>query len=173
MARVYLANDGFRVRPAEATDVLVASPQGLHSKPADRIPLTPQAPYGDYEAGAATRSGAMQVELTEPRTSVRTAIAVHVHSPLPFLAAAMLGGLLGVVVARQKALFQQARWLMALELLTAALAAYLLYSMNLQGWLKPVGLTEFTLSFMAAVSIGLIGGFMGLGVFKIAAALFA
>ncbi len=172
VARIYLADNGFRVKPAESVDVLVAGPQGLRSRPADRIPLTPQDPYGSFEAGSATHSGAMEVQFTEPRTAVSTAIAVNVHSPLPFLLVAMASGLLGVVVARQQALFQQSRLRIALELITAVLAAYLLYAMNLQAWLKPVGLTEFTLSYLAAASIGLIGGFLGLAVFRTAAALF-
>ena len=115
----------------------------------------------------------MRIQFTEPRTAVSTTIGVNVRSPFLFVLTAMAAGLLGVVVARQKALFQQARWLMGLELLTAVLAAFLLYAMNLQAWLKPVGLTEFTLSYMSAISIGLVGGFIGLGgTSQLAAALF-
>ena len=75
-------------------------------------------------------------------------------------------------MARGSALFAQKGWLILLELITAAAAAFLLYAADLQGWLRPVGLTEFTLSYLAAICIGMVGGYLGLAVFKGIAALF-
>jgi len=171
-AHVYLASEGFRVRPAEALDILVTSPPVIKSDPSDRLSLTRDAPVATYKASAGTSPGTAKVEFQEPRMNVPATILVHILSPVGFLIAATLAGLIGVIVARGSALFSQKTWLILLELFSAAAAAFLLYSADLQGWLKPVGLAEFTLSYLAAMCIGMVGGYLGLAVFKGIAALF-
>jgi hypothetical protein len=69
-------------------------------------------------------------------------------------------------------LFQQAFVAVLLELVCAAAAAFLLYGIILAGWIKSPGTEGFTLSYLASALVGLIGGYMGLAVFRLAAGIF-
>jgi hypothetical protein len=172
-ANVFVANEGFRVRPSEALDILLTSPPVLKSDPPDRLSLTRETPVALYKASGGTSPGiTVTVKLLEPKMDIPATIAVRILPTVGFLIAAAVAGLLGVIVARGSALFAQKGWLILLELITAAAAAFLLYAADLQGWLRPVGLTEFTLSYLAAICIGMVGGYLGLAVFKGIAALF-
>jgi hypothetical protein len=172
-SKVYLADGEFRVRPPENLDVLVDSPVGVVSDPFDKLELTPQQPFALYQASAGSAGASTTtVRFREPMTGTTAALLVHILSPIRFLILASITGLVGVIVARGSALFAQKRWAIVVEILSAIAAGFLLYSAELQKWLPLVGTPDFTLSYLAAGAIGLVGGFLGLAVFKGIAALF-
>jgi hypothetical protein len=170
--QVYLAQDARRIKPAETMDVLLSGPPRFKLDPGDRVVLSPAEPVGKCTISAATTAGTWPVEFREPSIGLTTSASVEVLSTRWFWLAAAVAGLIGVIVARQAALFGQPVWKVVLELACAAAAALLLYGMIIGGWVKSPGTPEFTLSCAGAALIGLIGGYMGLGVFKLAEKLF-
>jgi len=169
---IYLASNEMRVTPSQHLDVLIKKPPTVKTEPSDKLTLTRETPLAICKIGPATASGEVTVGFKEPSLNLEASVLIHILSPARFLVIATVVGLVGVVVARGKTLFTQAIWLITLELLTATASAFLLYAVDLQGWLKPVGLNEFTLSYIAAACIGMVGGYLGLAVFKGVAALF-
>src|SRR5258708_3507225 len=117
---VYLASNGMRVTPSAHLDVLVKRSPSVKTSPSDKLALTREDPLAICEIGPATTSGETTVGFKEPSLNLQTSVLIHILSPMRFLAIATIVGFVGVVVARGKALFAQAVWLVALELLTAA-----------------------------------------------------
>jgi CHASE2 domain-containing sensor protein len=97
-----------------------------------------------------------------------TSANIQVLSVRRFCIAAILAGLLGVIVARQRRLFNQHPLLVLLELICAGAAAFLLYGMILAGMIPVPGSKEFMFGYLAASLVGLVGGYAGLGVFQLA-----
>ncbi len=169
---LYLADDGFRVKPSETLDILIATPPVIKSDPPEKLTITARDPIAVYKASAGTAPGrTVAVQFVEPKTNALTMVSVQILSPFWFLLAATLAGLIGML-ARGAALLRQKLQLIILELFTASLAAFLLYSAELQGWLKPVGSPSFLLSYIAAICIGIVGGYLGLAILKGIAKLF-
>lgn len=171
-ANVYLAHDGAQITPSATIDVLMSPPPTLRLEPDSRLALSPTTPIASLHATGATSKGKVSLGLSEPQMGLRSEITINVLSPIGFLIAALFAGAIGVLVARNKALFGQKWYLVILEIFCAAVCAFLLYGADILGWFKPVGLGEFTLSILSAVCIGLVGGYLGLAVFKGISALF-
>jgi hypothetical protein len=170
--QVYLAQDGRRIKPAETINVLLSTSPRFKAVPQDRVELSAKEPVGKCTISAATTTGTWPVEFREPSIGLTAKTGVEVLSTRWFWLAAAVAGLIGVIVARQAALFGQKVWKAILELVCAAAAALLLYGMVIEGWIKSPGTPEFMLSCAGAALIGLVGGYMGLGVFKLAEKLF-
>lgn len=169
--RLFLAVDDRQIKPSENMEVLLIAPSIIKADPSSGVSLTPDDPIGTYTLSSATQSGSWSVDFRQPKVGAITSATIHVKSVLWFSLTATLAGLLGVIVARQRALFAQEAWAIILELICAAAAAFLLHGMILAGWIKFPGAAEFMLGYLAAILLGLIGGYMGLGVFQLAKAL--
>ena len=169
--QLFLALDGRQIKPSENMKVLFAAPPVFQSAPQGGVPLTPSEPIGDYNLSSATTVGAWKVNFQAPRLGATTSANIQVLSAKAFSIAACFAGLIGVLVARRRRLFEQAWWLVLIELLCAAASAFLLHGLMLAGWIKLPGTAEFMLSYFAAILAGLIGGYTGLGVFHAAKAL--
>lgn len=169
--QLFLALDGRQIKPSENMKVLFEAPPVFQSAPQGGVPLTPAEPIGDYSLSAATSAGGWKVNFQAPRIGAMTSANIQVLSTKAFSVTACLAGLIGVFVARRRRLFEQAWWLVVIELLCAAAAAFLLHGLILAGWIKVPGTAEFMLGYFAAILAGLIGGYMGLGVFHLAKSL--
>jgi hypothetical protein len=163
--QLYLAEDARRIKPDQKLEVLLTAPPQLKSVPPDRLTLSPADPIGTYRAVAASTVGPWMVRFSEPRSGTVASVQIEVLSTSAFLLTAFLAGLIGVLVARQK----KPR---LLELLAGGAAGYLLYFGVIAGWLKQLGFAESMLGFVAAIAVGLVGGYMGLGVFRLLALAF-
>ena len=170
--QVYLAQDGRQLKPAETMNVLLSPSSRFKAVPNDRVELSTKDPVGKCTISAATATGTWPMEFREPSMNLMATGSVDVLSTRWFWLAAAAAGFIGVVVARQSALFGQKSWKVVLELVCASAAACLLYGAVIEGWIKSPGTPEFMLSCTGAALIGLVGGYMGLGVFKLVEKLF-
>jgi len=107
----------------------------------------------------------------EPTLGLSSQMNIHVLSIGKFLIWAALAGLLGVLMGRGFDLFTEKGWRLFITLGTAAVAGLALYFAIVSQYIPPHP-DESALAFMQASFIGMIGGYMGLGVFKILAKVF-
>jgi hypothetical protein len=169
--RLYIAQDSRQIKPSEKMEILFAAPAVFKSDPPTGISLSPTEPVGIYRVSAASETGNWSIGFREPKIGMTTSASIKVLSTIGFSLAAIGAGLVGVLVARRRGLFQQQPWAVVIELICAGAAAFLLHGMILAGWIKVPGASEFMLGYFAAVLVGLVGGYVGLGVFQAAKAL--
>jgi hypothetical protein len=166
--QLYLAVDSRQIKPAEATPILLAAPSVFKSEPPDKLTLSPSNPIGIYRLNAPTQTGDWRVSFQEPRLGLNTIAAVKVLSTFKFTLTAMVAGLLGVLVARGGDLFSQPVLRIIVEIVSAVGAAFLLYALLLTGWINTLRTPEFIINYFGAAAIGLVGGYVGLGIFQLA-----
>jgi hypothetical protein len=166
--QLYLTSDSRQIKPADTTQILFAAPSAFKSDPADAITLSPTKPVGTYRLSSPTQPGDWNVSFQEPRLGVKTIATVKVLPIYTFVILAMVAGLVGVLVARRTELFAQSKVAIIIEILSALGAAFLLYTLLLTGWIDTLKRPEFILSYFGAIAIGVIGGYVGLGVFQLA-----
>ncbi|MEO1369450.1 MAG: hypothetical protein AAFX50_19910, partial [Acidobacteriota bacterium] len=159
---VHLESDGRRLRPGLEVPILVEQPGGLEFEPqevalpADGTPA--RLEVRGYEALEQT------LVFSAPDLDLEARVEVRFQPPWTFLAIAGLLGLVGVLVARRAHLLEQSRSALVLELLTAATGGALLYTAFLFEWLPSPG---FLLGELPAGAVGIIGGYLGEGVFQL------
>jgi hypothetical protein len=170
--QLYLTLDSRQIRPDDSTDVLFDTPRSFTSEPADAVTLLPNQPRKTYHLSAPTQTGTWNVDFQAPRLGVNTIAAVKVLPTYQFILAAIVTGLVGILIARRGALFEQTVLAIILELIVATAAAFLLYALLLTGWVPFLRFPGFILTYLGAIVIGLIGGYAGLGVLELAKKLF-
>lgn len=166
--QLYLMHDARRIRPSETTDVLVNAPSIFSSDPTGPVPISPTQPIGVYRLSAPTTSGNWKIEFNAPQLGISAGTAVTVLSTRNFVLLALVFGLAGVLVARNKDLFAQTPLAIVLEILTTLFAVLLLYGLLLTGWIPLPVNPQFILSYWGALVIGLVAGFSGMAVFQVA-----
>jgi hypothetical protein len=166
--QLYLTSDSRQIKPADTTQILLAAPAAFKSDPADAVTLSPSKPTGIYRLSSPTENGDWSVSFQEPRLGLKTIATIKVLPIYSFALTAMLAGLLGVMVARRTDLFTQSKLAMFVEVVSALAAALLLYALLLTGWIDTVKKPEFILNYFGAAAIGVVGGYVGLGVFQLA-----
>lgn len=172
--RLYLALDGRQIKPHEKMEILLDAPATMTFDRSARAYLTPDEPIANYSVSAATTTGNWPVSFQQPQIGSMAAAQIRVLPTLGFSVCAVVAGLVGIVVTRRQGLFKQSFWAVTLEILCAGVAAFLLHGMVLARWIKiPAAAAAFFLGYLAAVLVGLIGGHLGVGVFKLGKKLFA
>lgn len=168
-AKLFLESDGEKLSPSSALDVLVQAPLGVNSNPKDTIAISPKAPIGTYTVSGGGGSAILQAAFLEPSLGISSTLNIKVTSIRWFLVIALLTGLVGVVVGRGFDLFTERGLRLFLSFLAAAVAGWLLYLLLVMRWIHPSFIDESILDYVPAAFIGIIGGYMGLGIFKAAA----
>jgi len=171
VATVYIEGKGKLVSPTVPLSVIVQPPINLLFDPNSQLPLSPQAPSGQVHIHGAGTSGMFTAVFEEPTLGLSSQMNIHVLSIGKFLIWAALAGLLGVLMGRGFDLFTEKGWRLFITLGTAAVAGLALYFAIVSQYIPPHP-DESALAFMQASFIGMIGGYMGLGVFKILAKVF-
>lgn len=116
-----------------------------------------------------TTSTGTELRLSVPELALKSFVPIEFRYPVGYLMASTLSALIGIVVARRAKLFQQAWWAVAIEMTVALGAGYLTYMALVNGWVPAV---LNYLGYSAAIGIGVVGGYLGEGVFHSFAALF-
>lgn len=162
--QVFLSLSGSRVRPPEGAGLTSNPPRGVVLDPSppalDEDGVWTTAAYADASLPAA------RIQFADLDFGLETAAEVDFAYPTRQLLFAILAGALGVVVARRRKLFELGRLPAALEVLTAMVAAGLLYAALVAGWVPPL---PGILATLPAIAIGILGGYLGEAVFQILA----
>ncbi len=110
------------------------------------------------------QDGEETLTLQMPDLDLETQVTVRFRRPYLFLGLAALFGVLGVIAARRRQLFEQRKGALTLELLAAAIGGALLYAAFLMQWLPTPG---FLVAALPASAVGVVGGYAGDGVFQV------
>ncbi|MEM9558519.1 MAG: hypothetical protein AAGC60_29975 [Acidobacteriota bacterium] len=145
------------------TSPSVDAPPTLHLEPLP-VDLTGDAATIDVWAGDGV-DGEIVLEL--PDLGLRETISVRVSSPWKYLVIAALLGIVGLIVAKRTTLFAgRQRLEIACEMLSALTGGAFLYFSYLAGWIP---LDMDLLGEPQAGAIGILGGYLGDGVFLLVA----
>lgn len=162
--QVFLSLSGSRVRPPEGAGLTSNPPRGVVLDPSppelDEDGVWTTAAYADASLPAA------RIQFADLDFGLETAAEVDFAYPTRQLLFAILAGALGVVVARRLKLLELGRVPAALEVLTAMVAAGLLYAALVAGWVPPL---PGILATLPAIAIGILGGYLGEAVFQVLA----
>jgi hypothetical protein len=165
LIQVYLAGDTGKITPPKPLDVLFTAPPSIRSDPSSPLVLSPQSSLAQYKATALTDNSA-KIEFSEPTMALTSSVIIEFLPAWLFLAIAGGAGLLGVIAGRRGDVFGQS-WTAALgELLTSLVAAALLFDGILIGKIPDLGMGPMWVSVPGAAFAGIMGGYIGLGVFK-------
>lgn len=106
---------------------------------------------------------ATAVQLFAPELGLKQPVQIKFRYPTEYLITATLSALVGILVARRKQLLAQSRVALVIELIVALGAGFLVYMGMVNGWLP--ALFNYV-GHSAAIGIGLLGGYVGEGVFQ-------
>ncbi len=168
-AQVYLEGDGQQLKPAGPMDIYLKAPLKVISNPSDKVAITPQAPSGKYEVRGGSQAGSVSTGFKEPSLDLSSILTIQIRPIKWLLLAAALAGFIGVACGRGMSLFSERGLALIIGLATAAVAGWLLYWALLMQWIPPV-LSESAVGVGPAIFFGILGGYLGLSVFKILAA---
>jgi len=159
---LFLSLAGSRVRPPAGATLTANPPRGV-----ELDPLTPRLDDAGVWWTAAYADGsfsAAAIEFEDLEFGLSTAARVHFAYPWLQLLLAVAAGALGVLVARRKKLFERGRLAAGLEVLTSMVAAGVLYAALVAGWLVTLRGIHGP---VPAVALGVLGGYLGDGVFHL------
>ena len=162
--QAYVELDEQHLRPGRPLPLRVASSKNLTIEPTNAVLGADGEPVDLTILGAGDVAETLKLHL--PDLDLETEIAVRFRRPYLFLVLATLCGVLGVIVARRRQLFEQSKMAIFLEILAAATGGVLLYAAFLMQWLPtPV----FLIGALPASAVGVLGGYAGEAVFQILA----
>ncbi|MCH7547063.1 MAG: hypothetical protein IID30_11755 [Planctomycetes bacterium] len=159
----YLSWNGRRVDMHGNLSIVSSGPAAVSIQPISMTTASTNTHRFVVQSTSPLQNAALNFEET---ASGLSAIAyVDFLFPTTFLIIATIAGLIGAIVAHKATkLFRQKWWLTIVEFVIAALAGLLLYASVILDWL-PVPGTGSLVGVLPAMVIGLIGGFVGEGVF--------
>jgi hypothetical protein len=166
-ALVYLTTNGIGFLPQDKIDILVKPPLGLKSEPSDKLILSGENKETTYTVSGGGRAGVFETKFMEPELGVDAALKIHVITTGWFFSLALLMGLVGVACGRGLDLFKEKGRELAISLGAATVAGGLLYCSLVMKWITSSRIDASILDYVPAAFIGIIGGYLGLGIFKI------
>jgi len=98
--------------------------------------------------------------------ALKTSVTIDFQPIWLFLGIASGAGLIGVIAGRWKDVFNQSGWVAAGELFTSFVAGPIVFELILIGKLADFGMGPMWVSILGAALAGVVGGYMGLAVFK-------
>jgi acyl carrier protein len=159
---LFLSLAGSRIRPPEGATLTANPPLGVELDPSPALP--DDAGVWRTAAHASGSLSAATIEFEDLEFGLSAAARVHFTYPWLQLLFAVAAGAVGVLVARRKKLFEHGRLAAGLEILMAMVAAGVLYAGLVAGWLVTI---PGILGFVPAVALGVLGGYLGDGVFHL------
>lgn len=161
--RAYLTEDGRQSPGTAAEELSVSSSDGLTLEP---LKLDEQGTWSTAAYAGGGRDGAT-VDFTHIDWDLASTATLDFHYPWWRLILAVAMGLVGVLLARQRALFDQSKAAIAIEVLISLAAAGTLYAVLVAGWIPSSLKLPFLVDWVPAAVIGLIGGYAGETVFQV------
>ncbi|HET6844608.1 MAG TPA: hypothetical protein VFK06_23415 [Candidatus Angelobacter sp.] len=171
-AELYIESDGQRISPSETIDILLQAPLGVISDPKDKLSISASNPVATYRVSGGGGGGVVKAAFREPLLGIDKALEIKVLSIRLFLLLAFCTGLVGVACGRGVSLFTERGVRLFISLVTASVAGWLLYLLLIMRWIQPPNMDESIVDYVPAAFIGIVGGYIGLGTFKVAASLF-